>query len=206
MAEIHVQHELANKVGMSFTFKTWSGGDGWPRPGEVGTWQHLSITACHDGSVLRYLHGTRPQEQYAGVISDSKPEISVNRWCGGDGRLDRLWCCSLRHGSCALMAECCSILRADSRFAPSQWERTLQSNAVSHWLGANLESALTLISCNNKYDLLWLKLKPQGAWGLLSSSNFNFWCCWWFFLKSFWKQTSILFSEMNNVWTPISIL
>ena len=32
--------------------------------------------------------------------------------------------------------------RADARFASSQWERALQSNAVSHWLGANLESAL----------------------------------------------------------------
>ena len=28
--------------------------------------------------------------------------------------------------------------RADSRFAPSQWETSLQSNTVSHWLGANL--------------------------------------------------------------------
>ena len=34
------------------------------------------------------------------------------------------------------------VSRADSRFAPSQWETSLQSNAVSHWLGANLESAL----------------------------------------------------------------
>ena len=32
--------------------------------------------------------------------------------------------------------------RADSRLAPSQWETSLQSNAVSHWLSANLESAL----------------------------------------------------------------
>ena len=32
--------------------------------------------------------------------------------------------------------------RADSRFAPSQWETSLQSNAVSHWLVANLESAM----------------------------------------------------------------
>ena len=32
--------------------------------------------------------------------------------------------------------------RADSRLAPSQWEMSLQSNAVSHWLGPNLESAL----------------------------------------------------------------
>ena len=34
---------------------------------------------------------------------------------------------------------CC---RADCRSAPSQWETSLQSNAVSLWLGANLESAL----------------------------------------------------------------
>ena len=33
-------------------------------------------------------------------------------------------------------------IRADSRLAPSQWETLLLSNAVSHWLGANLESAL----------------------------------------------------------------
>ena len=32
-------------------------------------------------------------------------------------------------------------IRADSRLAASQWEMSLQSNAVSHWLGANLESA-----------------------------------------------------------------
>ena len=33
---------------------------------------------------------------------------------------------------------------ADSRLAPSQWETSLQSNAVSHWLVASPESALTL--------------------------------------------------------------
>ena len=32
--------------------------------------------------------------------------------------------------------------RADSRFAASQWEISLQSNTISHWLGANLQSAL----------------------------------------------------------------
>ena len=32
--------------------------------------------------------------------------------------------------------------RARSRLAPSQWETWLQCNAVSHWLGANLKSAL----------------------------------------------------------------
>ena len=32
--------------------------------------------------------------------------------------------------------------RADSRFAPSQWETALLCNDVSHWSGANIESAL----------------------------------------------------------------
>ena len=32
--------------------------------------------------------------------------------------------------------------RADSRFVSSQWEMALQSNAISHWLGASLELAL----------------------------------------------------------------
>ena len=35
-------------------------------------------------------------------------------------------------------------IRVDSRLAPSQWETVLQSNAVSHWLGTNLESALQI--------------------------------------------------------------
>ena len=43
-------------------------------------------------------------------------------------------------------------VRADCRFVPSQWETSLQSNAVSHCLGANLESALygqyITIACN----------------------------------------------------------
>ena len=36
-------------------------------------------------------------------------------------------------------------IRADSRLAPSQWETPLQSNAVSHWLGVNLESPTEII-------------------------------------------------------------
>ena len=35
--------------------------------------------------------------------------------------------------------------RADSKLAPSQCETSLQSNAVSHWLGAKLESALEFL-------------------------------------------------------------
>ena len=35
-----------------------------------------------------------------------------------------------------------TIHRPDSRLAPSQWETSLPSNAVSLWLGTNLESSL----------------------------------------------------------------
>ena len=36
-------------------------------------------------------------------------------------------------------------LKADFRFAPSQWETPLLCNNVSHWLGTNLESDLYLL-------------------------------------------------------------
>ena len=42
--------------------------------------------------------------------------------------------------------------RADSRLEPSQWETSLQCNAVSHWLGANWESALLLYRNTWKYS------------------------------------------------------
>ena len=48
-------------------------------------------------------------------------------------------CCK---GICLFHAFAVSHCRADSRFAPNQWETSLQSNAVSNWVGANLESAL----------------------------------------------------------------
>ena len=41
-----------------------------------------------------------------------------------------------------------SIMIADSRLAPSQWETSLQSNIVSHWLDPILESALW-------FDYVW---------------------------------------------------
>ena len=42
--------------------------------------------------------------------------------------------------------------RTDSKLSHSQWETSLQSNSVSHWLGANLESALRLLCISNQLD------------------------------------------------------
>ena len=51
------------------------------------------------------------------------------------------WFFFMRRSDMVKMA--CSIVHLGwFWFAPSQWEILLQNNAVSHWLGANLESAL----------------------------------------------------------------
>ena len=42
--------------------------------------------------------------------------------------------------------------KVDSRLTPSQWETPLQSNAVFHWLCANLNSALYIIRHDNLWD------------------------------------------------------
>ena len=45
-----------------------------------------------------------------------------------------------------------AYIKVDSRLALSQWETSLQSNAVSHWLGANLQSTLIYVSV--KYGII----------------------------------------------------
>ena len=48
--------------------------------------------------------------------------------------------------------------RADFRLAHSQWETSLQSNTVSQWLGANLESALI------SYEWIQQKISKLSFW------------------------------------------
>ena len=55
------------------------------------------------------------------------------------------------------MITVCYNIRVDSRLAPSQWETSLQRNIVSHWLSANLESALNF-GCTKTFSA---KLIPQ---------------------------------------------
>ena len=63
------------------------------------------------------------------------------------------------------------IFKADSRFALSQWETSLQSNTVSHWLGANLESVLILKYTNavlaqfpDAIHVVWLSTMHALRW------------------------------------------
>ena len=60
--------------------------------------------------------------------------------------------------------------RSDSRFAPSPRETVLLCNAVSHWLGASLESALLAVSCVSVVS----DNCALGASWLLSSRNQHF--------------------------------
>ena len=72
------------------------------------------------------------------------------------------------------------MCRADSRLAPSQWETSLLSNDVSHWLGANLESAPTDVhfeGANGKWIENYITLSS------VSHIQFDTWylgaICWW---------------------------
>ena len=47
------------------------------------------------------------------------------------------------HSTKAKQIDCQYLFMVVSKFAPSQWETPLLCNDVSHWLGANLESALS---------------------------------------------------------------
>ena len=49
--------------------------------------------------------------------------------------------------------------RNDSRFSPSQWETSLQSNAVSHWLGANIKSGLIWYHIERSWNPAPLKIR-----------------------------------------------
>ena len=60
---------------------------------------------------------------------NSKP---VENWCDRLKDLASIWIPNI--------GWCCST--AHSMFATSQWETSLQSNAIFHWLVANLKSAL----------------------------------------------------------------
>ena len=69
------------------------------------------------------------------------------------------------------------ILRADSRFAPSQWETLLLCDDVSHWLGASLESAMIIV-CLWELVIVWLSMHYTfehifNTWGVHSSSKMS---------------------------------
>ena len=83
------------------------------------------------------------------------------------------------HGACCY--------RAESRFAPSQWETVLLCNNISHWLGAGLESApllwnkqtLIVLSCCHKPSRLLANDNEAYKYGhvMLLQGFFSQWEC-----------------------------
>ena len=65
------------------------------------------------------------------------------------------------------------VSRADSRLALSQWETPLQSNAVSHWLGATLESVLICLT-NGPHNCLYSK-RSEYQFGIFQPSTITHW-------------------------------
>ena len=65
--------------------------------------------------------------------------------------------------------------RTDSRFAPSQWETALQSNAVSDWLGTNIESALFIATLSMKIHRWRGQNRDTNITAVAKNSNFQNW-------------------------------
>ena len=89
-----------------------------------------------------------PRKYYLVHISvTEKPKFAVH-------------CKNCRHTFCCVYCQLESTAhRADFSFAPSQWETPLQSNAVSHWLGAKFSISLVFIphiTIGIKMTCLWI--------------------------------------------------
>ena len=149
------------------------------------------IQACHLTSSSHYLNQCwlTPNEIsgiHSRVIFTSVLKISIPKLCmefthlksqpdlPGDYKsklthwgvlLMRMECQMLHMSICHSAG---SVYRADSRFAPSQWETALLCNDISHWLGASLETALNT----------WIiHFPPSGVWARYYSSRLT-WICW----------------------------
>ena len=107
---------------------TWVAHGDWKQPTALNTAINISFDSPRF-SEMEIVHLS--DVPFNSMINRSKCPaalMSFDRWFG-----------TLRHHDSAYI-----YVRADSRFAPSQWKTPLQSNGVSHWLRANLKSALYL--------------------------------------------------------------
>ena len=85
-------------------------------------------------------------------------------------------------------------IRVDPRLAPSQWETSLQSNAVSHWLGANLESSLW--NCHEEWHLQLLTI-------LKYVKNKCGWCWYDLWYITLFSVNIFFFSSLLCAWSGL---
>ena len=97
---------------------------------------------CYDKTYCTYVWGMSPSWPVLGLLSWCSIFQSCQRHSFEDrAPVDFIYGCPI-FGWVAgtwLHNRLPGWYRSDSRLAPSQWETSLQSNAVSHWLSANLQ-------------------------------------------------------------------
>ena len=74
-----------------------------------------------------------PAIRASASVATSTIRISLVLWCEPN---------KIKHNKTVSISYVQYLHRADSRFAPSQWETALLCNDVSHWLDAYLKSAV----------------------------------------------------------------
>ena len=99
-----------------------------------------------------------------------------------------------------ILLHCCIWYnRAYSRVAPSQWETSLHSNDVSHWLGANFESAVIYV-----YRRATRNIDLYKNWVLLYFGNVSLWHCTAVCIH-LWQETAVHITGQHmsegNLWT-----
>ena len=96
-----------------------------------------------DMSVYKTRQGNKPPIYIH--ISNSLHNVSENpNYEGLVWLVKLLWSCEVASG--VLVPKTCQV-RAEFRFATNHWETSLQSDDVSNWMVANLESSLCLLCC-----------------------------------------------------------
>ena len=83
-------------------------------------------------------------------------------------------------------------IRADSRFAPSQWETALLCNDVSHWLGASQESVLSMYGALENF---WHTVLSQAMQMVYYINTF-----WWLYLFVYEYVVILSWSQYKFDW------
>ena len=116
---------------------------------QLGLLMRLNIDTWMLTYVYLYLHVYKRNAQFASLVTMQRLSEALDHYTrqqtpNVETKIFSLYAC--------VKYACIWLYRANSRLAPSQWETSLQSNVVSPWQGANLESALLCIDLINRRD------------------------------------------------------
>ena len=134
----------------------------------------LPAFICHSGSRKKWLVNHQAMRQLFSLVTASRVAII--------GKSPHLWPKIVHSGPAYRFSY---PVRADSRFAPTQWETALLCNGVSQWLCVSLEPALSSnIHIEIQVSIGWyMTLKPKSA-----LVDITAWC--WKTLRDVMKVTA----------------